>query len=84
MSDNLRLLFSFPLSPSLSLSLSYSFSPEDLWCSVGDVKDKRVSRFQIYNQLIVVIIVYHITFARECHEVLAEMGHTDIHGLKIS
>lgn len=71
MSDNFRLLF-----------LSYLFSPEDLWCRVGDVNDKIVSRLQTYNQLIVVIIVYSITVARECHEVHTEICHTDIHGLK--
>lgn len=52
MSDNFR-LFLFPF-------LSF-FSP-DLWCSVGYVNDKIVSRLQTYNQLIVVIIVYNITF----------------------
>lgn len=41
--------------------LSYLLSPEDLWCCVGDVNDKIVSRLQTYNQLIVVIIVYNIT-----------------------
>lgn len=69
-SDNFRLLL-------------YLFSPEDLWCSAGDVNDK-VSRLQTYNQLIAVIIVYNITFARECCEVLTDVCHTDIHGLKSS
>lgn len=64
--------------------LSFLFSPEDLWCSAEDVNDKIVSRLQTYNQLIVVVVVYNITFARECHGVLTEVCHTDIHGLKRS
>lgn len=44
----------------------------------------KVSRLQTYNQLIAVITVYSITFARECCEVLTDVCHTDIHGLKSS